>query len=46
VSTGAFVHDSQFEIVQSACATSMDSVLDLGGLDFLQRSKGFFCSLL
>ena len=38
----ATVQDSEFQLVQSTCVTSMDSVLNEGGLDFSQQSKGNF----
>jgi hypothetical protein len=42
VSAKLSVQDLQFEFVPSAFAASMDSSLDLGGLDFFQQSKGNF----
>jgi hypothetical protein len=42
LSARAAVQDSEFQLIQSACVASVDSVLNEGGLDFSQQSKENF----
>ena len=42
MSARAAIQDFEFQLIQSACVASMDSILNEGGLDFSQQSKENF----